>query len=194
MWEFVGQDISSKRLLDAGCGDGLDLEHYASLGAIVYGIDASEELVKLAKERLPSIEIVCGLAEEMPYGNDFFDLVVSKYAIMTSYDLAPIFNQIYRVLKPNGIFIYLCTHPLRQYLEKKQADADYFRQEVVQSVIFDGAVSIAEPSHTFNEYFNADFFAKFEMIDYHESFDDVAEKINNSNYPGFFIVKARKRS
>ena len=193
MWEFVGQNISNKKLLDVGCGDGLDLEHYASLGAVCYGLDASEELVNAAKIRLPGVEITCGLAEKMEYPDDLFDFVVSKYAIMTSFDLEPIFNQLHRVLKPNGLLIYLCTHPFRQYLEKKKADADYFKQEVVQSNIFDGAVSIAEPSHTFNEYFNSGFFSKFDMIDFHESFDDVAEKINDSNYPGFFIVKARRK-
>lgn len=37
------------KLLDLACGDGLDLVYYKELGAEVYGLDASEELVKTAK-------------------------------------------------------------------------------------------------------------------------------------------------
>jgi hypothetical protein len=40
---------------------------------------------------------------------------------------------------------------------------------------------------------NAEFFLKFEMIDFTEAFDPDAEKIENKIYPGFFIIKARKK-
>ncbi len=90
------------RILDLGCGDGLDLEHYKKLGASVYGLDASEELIKIARQRLPGDDIRVGLFESLPYPDNFFDAVLSKYALQTSADLEPCFREIDRVLKPNG--------------------------------------------------------------------------------------------
>jgi ubiquinone/menaquinone biosynthesis C-methylase UbiE len=194
MFKFVGKSLKGKRVLDVGCGDGFDLEYYAKLGAKGYGIDASSKLLAIATERLPKNDIRLGFAEKLPYRANFFDFVLSKYAIMTSANLNPIFSEMYRVLKPHGILIYLCTHPLRQYIEKKKSNADYFRKEIVTSRILDNTITVKEPSHTFNEYFNLDFFSKFEMLDFVETYDPAAEKIHNATYPGFFIVKARKKS
>ena len=193
MRRIIGEDLKNKVILDIGCGEGTDLKYYAGQGASCYGIDPSRELVQLARQRLPSAEITIGLAEQMVYSDNFFDFVFSKYAIMTSYDLEPIFNQAHRILKPRGMFIYLCTHPFRQFLEKKKTNADYFQKEVVKSVLFGGRVTAEEPTHTFNEYFNKDFFSRFEMVDYVEAYDPAAEKINGADYPGFFIVKASKK-
>lgn len=193
MFEFIGKNIKGKKVLDVGCGDGFDLAHYIKLGANVYGVDASKNLATIATKRLPKANIKVALAEKMPYKNNFFDFVFSKYAIMTSANLKPIFNEVHRVLKPNGILIYLCTHPFRQFLEKKKNNADYFKKEIVKSHILNNTITVQEPSHTFNEYFNSDFFSKFEMLDYIETYDPAAEKINNAIFPGFFIVKARKK-
>ncbi len=107
------------KLLDLGCGDGLDLVHYKKLGAEIYGLDASEELIEIAKKRLPDENIQLGFFEKIPFQNHFFDIVLSKYAIMTSTDMKPIFKEIFRVLKPGGTMMYLVTHPFRQYLEKR---------------------------------------------------------------------------
>ena len=40
------------KILDLACGDGLDIVHYRQLGAEVFGLDASEELVKIADDAL----------------------------------------------------------------------------------------------------------------------------------------------
>src|ERR671933_1438864 len=52
------------RLLDIGCGGGLLLRDALASGATVTGIDHSEEMVALARERAPGAEVVQGSAEE----------------------------------------------------------------------------------------------------------------------------------
>ena len=47
MYEFVGNNLERKIVLDLGCGDGIDAEHYRRLGADVVGIDPSESLLNL---------------------------------------------------------------------------------------------------------------------------------------------------
>lgn len=180
-------------MLDLCCGDGADADFFARNGVHVIGIDASSQLVKMARDTYPNIQFSIGLAEQLPYENDLFDCVFSKYALQTSEYIEPIFNEVWRVLKPGGVFIYLVTHPIRQFLEKKKLGANYFKQEIVSSVILDKTITVHEPTHIFAEYFNSKFFQRFEMLDFVESFDPAAERVNEAVYPGFFLVTARKK-
>ena len=50
---WLPEDLSGKRLLDAGCGTGALSVEAAKRGAEVVAIDLSQTLVDLAKERLP---------------------------------------------------------------------------------------------------------------------------------------------
>lgn len=192
-YEVVNPHLSGAHVLDLGCGDGIDSGYFAKQGAKVVGVDASSELIKIAKSEYPHIQFDVGLAEKLPYADNQFDVVYSKYAIMTSADMEPIFSEVTRVLKPGGIFVYLVTHPIRQFMEKRQYNANYFKKEIVDCVILDGTVTVKEPTHKFTEYLNKNFFEKFEMLDYTEAWDPAAEQVNGSVYPGFMIIKARKK-
>ncbi len=182
------------KLLDLGCGDGTDLVYYKSLGAEVYGLDASEILIRSAREKLPDEKIEVGLFESIPYQNNYFDAVLSKYALMTSADMRPVFKEIQRVLVPGGVMLYLVTHPFRQFFEKKDPQADYFEQQVVSSHILNGSVTVQEPSHTMSEFFNQFLFDNFDIQAYDEQWDPAAEQIENKKYPGYFILKAMKKT
>lgn len=193
-YEQIDFDLSGKKLIDLGCGDGTDLKYYKNLGAEIYGADASEELISLAKQNNPEAIIENSLFEKLPFEDNFFDVVVSKYAIQTSREITPILKEIDRVLKSDGILIYLVTHPFRQFIEKKKEGKDYFKKEIVDSILFEGKITVQEPTHTMMEYLNKDFFSKFEMIDLCESFDfPAAEQIGQDIYPTFLIIKARKK-
>ena len=181
------------KVLDLGCGDGIDLIYYQKLGADIYGVDASEGLITIAKEKLPNANIQVGFFENISFPKEYFDVVFSKYAIQTSEHIEPIFDEVKRVLKPNGIFMYLVTHPFRQYLEKKEKQADYFEQKIVYSSFFDNTITVQEPSHTLNEYLNERFLKDFDLQLYQECWDAGAEQIEGKKYPGFFIVIAKKR-
>jgi ubiquinone/menaquinone biosynthesis C-methylase UbiE len=182
-----------QKLLDLCCGDGFDANTYKQKGLEVSGIDASEKLISIATKNYKGIDFSVGLAEELPYHNESFDVVTSKYSIMTSSDMDPIFNEVHRVLKSGGYFVYLMTHPFRQYFEKRSEKANYFKQEIVTCNILNNSVTLQEPTHTFNEYFNKNFFSKFDVIDFKESFDPAAEQVGGRTYPGYFIVVCKKR-
>jgi ubiquinone/menaquinone biosynthesis C-methylase UbiE len=193
MYEFVGNNLERKIVLDLGCGDGIDAEHYRRLGADVVGIDPSESLLNIAKQKYPEIKYINCLGESLPFKDNYFDSVYSKYALMTSKNMEPIFDEAYRVLKSGGEFVYLVTHPLRQFVERKENKTDYFEQTIVDCYILDGTVKLKEPTHTMNEYFNKKFFERFELVDFKESWDPAAEQIDGNKYPCYFIVKARKK-
>jgi ubiquinone/menaquinone biosynthesis C-methylase UbiE len=181
------------KLLDLACGDGLDLEYYKTLGAEIFGLDASDKLVEIARKRNPEADIKVGLFEKIPFEDSYFDVVLSKYAIQTSEDMSPVFSEIYRVLKPGGIMMYLVTHPFRQYLEKKEKITDYFEQKIVDSNILNNSIIVKEPSHTLNEYLSDFLFNNFDVQSFNEYFDPAAEQIGENKYPGYFVLKAKKR-
>jgi len=192
-YSFLDFSIKDKTLLDLACGDGLDANNYLNMGAAVSGIDVSEAMIDIARKKYPSIDFTVGFAEQLPYKDESFDVVTSKYAIMTSRDMSPVFTEVNRVLKPGGIFIYLATHPFRQYFEKRSQSADYFHQEIVTSNILNNSISLKEPSHTLSEYFSPEVLKNFDIVRFEESFDPAAERIDKRIYPGYFIITCKKR-
>lgn len=182
-------DLKGKKVLDIGCGEGSDTAYYLECGAsVVAGVDASKELLEKGKKKYPEIDFQYGVFEKIPYENNVFDVVLSKYAIMTSAELEPIFTEAHRVLKSGGEFMFLVTHPIRQFYEKKNDGKDYFKKEIVASVCFDGALTFQEPTHTLQEYFSPFMLSNFTLKGYDEQFDPAAEKITDT-YPGFVTLR-----
>lgn len=192
---ILGKDLQSKSLLDVACGDGIDMIYYQSLGAEVSGIDASAELIEIAKTKLPGVDLKVGVFEQLPFEDNSFDVVVSKYAIQTSAELKQPLQELTRVTKPGGLIVYLTLHPIRQFMEKKSKFRDYYKQEVVDSVLFNGAVVVQEHSHTMNEYLNEESLAGVRLVSLTEGtdFSDTsAQQVGGDYYPTFMILKLIK--
>src|SRR3954451_1627267 len=61
--------------LDAGCGSGMAAEMAAARGAEVYGVDAAEAMLSIARTRVPMGDFrQCDL-EELPFRDGTFDVV-----------------------------------------------------------------------------------------------------------------------
>lgn len=193
-FQAIDFSLENKIIADLGCGEGADSIYYQKLGAQVYAIDSSEKFITYVKSTIPGIDARLGLMEQTDFESNFFDVVFSKYAIQTSPHVAPIFNECHRILKQGGVLMFLVTHPMRQFIEKKKDSKDYFKKEIVDSVLFGGAITVQEPTHTLSEYLTDDFLQKFDVISMIEGQDfPDSEQINNDIYPTFLIIKARKR-
>jgi ubiquinone/menaquinone biosynthesis C-methylase UbiE len=80
-------DPSPKRVLDVGCGTGYLLRELAvkvPAAQVLRGVDAAPRMVEVARSMRTDIRLgfAVGVAEELPYGDASFDLVVSA----TSFD------------------------------------------------------------------------------------------------------------
>lgn len=192
-YKHVGFIKPEMKLLDLACGDGTDMLHYQNLGAKVFGLDSSEEMLEIARKKLPGTEFKLGVFENLPFEDGTFDVVLSKYAIQTSENLQPIFSEIHRVLKSGGTMMYLAVHPFRQYFERKENNGNYFEQKIVDSHVFQNQITFKEPTHTLGEYLNNFLFENFDVKMFDEHWEPCAEQIDGKKYPGFFIVKAIKR-
>lgn len=111
----VGADTT---LLDIACGAGLALGKAARLGATVWGIDASEELLAIAAERVPSASLHCGDMAQLPWPDGSVDVVTSVNGFMYGTDAA--LAEAARVLRPGGTLGMV-------FWENRGAFAGYFR-------------------------------------------------------------------
>jgi SAM-dependent methyltransferase len=90
----------SDRLLDVACGSGLALELAMLRGADGAGLDASERLVAIARQRNPQAEIVVGDMNSLPWDESTFSVATSFRGIWGTTPTAV--GEIYRVLAPGG--------------------------------------------------------------------------------------------
>jgi SAM-dependent methyltransferase len=100
---FVHQRLEigeGDRLLDVACGSGLALELAALRGASCAGIDASPRLVAIARDRNPESDIRIGDMNNLPWGDETFDIVTSFRGIWGTTPTA--MDSIHRVLRPGG--------------------------------------------------------------------------------------------
>ena len=125
--------VAGLRVLDAGCGGGRTSAWLVEQGADVVGLDASPELLRLARERLPSASFVLGdLAEPLPFEDGSFDVAVAGLVMHYLRDWAPALRELRRVLRPDGVLVLSTHHPA---MDAELADSgDYFAIELLRDV------------------------------------------------------------
>jgi SAM-dependent methyltransferase len=93
---------AGQRVLDIGCGAGAFLRLVADRGARVFGLDASEALIALARARLPDADLSVGEMEALPYEDDTFDLVTGFTSFFFANDMVAALREAGRVAKPGA--------------------------------------------------------------------------------------------
>ncbi|MCU1596925.1 MAG: Methyltransferase type 11 [Glaciihabitans sp.] len=90
--------------LDVGCGPGaLTRELVDRLGVpSVAAIDPSESFVETVRERFPGIDVRRGVAEELPYPDHRFDLVLAQLVVHFMSDRIAAVAEMARVARANG--------------------------------------------------------------------------------------------
>ena len=90
-------------VLDLGCGPGNLLEKLN--GERVVGVDLSDSLLELARERtknLPHVRVVKGNAEKLDFPDNTFDRVVCSEVLEHTRNPDVVLNEMARVTKPGG--------------------------------------------------------------------------------------------
>lgn len=100
------------KILDLCCGKGQTTKFLVNYSRNVTGLDASLFALEAAKKNVPQADYVEGLAQQLPFDDRSFDIVHTSLALheMTTAELAAIFAEVYRVLKPQGIFTFIDLH------------------------------------------------------------------------------------
>jgi SAM-dependent methyltransferase len=102
------------RLLELGCGGGLLLRDALAVGASATGIDHSEEMVHLARERAPGADVQLASAEKLPFPDASFSAVAMSVVFFFFERPALVLGECRRVLLANGrIAVYTTAPELR---------------------------------------------------------------------------------
>lgn len=100
------------RLLDLGCGAGHVSFHLAPAVDKVVAYDLSRQMLEMVEQTavargLPNIETVRGAAEQMPFEDASFDVVISRFSAHHWSDLGQALREVRRVLKPGGLTAFV---------------------------------------------------------------------------------------
>lgn len=126
-------------VLDIGSGSGTDLLIAGILTGKkgkVSGIDITDAMIAKAKKGvktngLANITIIKADAENLPFKTQTFDVVISNGVINLIPDKKKVFGEIFRVLKPNGIFNFADIVLGKAISEKSRQDPQLWAECIV---------------------------------------------------------------
>lgn len=94
------------KVLDLCTGTG-DIARFIDKSCEVIGVDFSDKMLEIARKKYPWINFIEGDCTNLPFEDNYFDVVTISFGLrnIENYDNA--LDEIYRVLKPNGLFMHL---------------------------------------------------------------------------------------
>lgn len=113
-------NIRGKRILDLACGEGCNTRILAEKGAEVIGVDSSEEMIRLARQKEKEDRLgirynVSDAANLKELENEHFDVVTCFMALMDIECYEDTISEVARVLRKKGKFVFSITHPCFEF-------------------------------------------------------------------------------
>ncbi|MDI6839377.1 MAG: class I SAM-dependent methyltransferase [bacterium] len=96
------EHLHPRRILDIGCGFGYFLSLTKEKGWNCYGVEVSETLARMGKQRY-NLNIETIPFEENDYSNDYFDVITLCNVLDEMMSPIKVLKEIKRILAPNGI-------------------------------------------------------------------------------------------
>ena len=114
--EFLFNDyvMPGDKVLDLGCGNGRFFELLKDKDVNYIGVDFSEKLIEIAKEKYPKIKFQVADALNLPFPNNYFDKIYSiavLHHIPSQEFRMQFLKEVRRILKPNGFLILTVWKP-----------------------------------------------------------------------------------
>lgn len=213
--KMVG-NVRNKTILDVACGFGDHARVLSKKGAKqIIGFDFSQKLIKYArKSNIPRAEFIVGdMDKNFPFKKNTFDIVVCSLAIHYTKNLDKLFAQIYKLLKPKGIFVYSTGHPIFNMInsspkyiigilkdgKKKVINGDYFNESFLKGNL--GTLGwMKMRNFTHQTLIQTALKHNFEILDYIDAkpvpnsgkYDSYKFKLT-SKLPTFIVFKLKKR-
>lgn len=96
---------------DVGCGSGLAASLAASRGAKVSGLDAAENLLAIARDRVPAGDFRAGDLEDLPFENLAFDVVTGFNSFQYAGNPVTALREAKRIAKKGGCVVIMTWGP-----------------------------------------------------------------------------------
>ncbi len=104
--------LPAGRALDACCGTGRHAAHLAGLGWDVLGVDATHEMLEVARAKAPEVRFEQGDVLDLPLADGAVDLAVCSLALTHVPDLGAAIAELARVVRPGGAVVLADLHPV----------------------------------------------------------------------------------
>ena len=120
------------RLLDLGCGTGLELDYYFEMvpSADITGIDLAPGMLDELRRKFPDKELtlIPGSYFDVPFDEDSYDAAVSVESLhhFTKGEKIPLYEKLRKALKPGGYFI------LTDYFALSGEEERFLRAELLR--------------------------------------------------------------
>lgn len=132
------------KVLELGCGSGNYTELYAKSGADILAVDLSEDLLEIARKRLPHVRFQIAAAESLEgIADNSLDCVIGN-AVLHHFEVPLALRAMHRVLKPGGMIAFTEPNmmnpqialqknipPLKRLLGDSPHETAFFRWSIV---------------------------------------------------------------
>jgi ubiquinone/menaquinone biosynthesis C-methylase UbiE len=149
--------LEGRDVLELGCGTGKNTAFLAEHAKSVVAMDFSEGMIARAHERLATSNVKFlrhDVRELWPVGAASVDIVVANLILEHVHDLAPVYFEAARVLRPGGQFFICELHPYRQLIGVQAHFTDANTGETV---------NVTAHVHTVSEYVNGGIESGFKL-------------------------------
>lgn len=156
--ESVADLVRGAEVLEVGCGTGLILRRLAPLARRVAGVDLSAEMLRQARERVPTV--VQGSALALPFADRSFDVAVSFKVLAHIPDIRAVVAEMARVVRPGGHLAleFYNRHSLRALVKRLKPPSSIARQTV-------GGRRVGErPADGWDQIFDTDVFTRYDTL------------------------------
>ena len=96
-----------RNVLDVACGTGDMVVELLKHGCTVTGVDLSEEMMAIARQKAPAATFILADAEHLPFPDETFDAVTCAFGVRNFVHLEQGLSEMLRVLKPGGTMVIL---------------------------------------------------------------------------------------
>jgi 2-polyprenyl-3-methyl-5-hydroxy-6-metoxy-1,4-benzoquinol methylase len=165
---------TSMYILDAGCGDGVQLQALTELpGKGVWGIDYNLLRTRRARQNAPAANIVCGDLLRLPFRQGTFDVVVCSQVIEHIPEDTGLLESLASALRAGGLLILgtpnegcfmarMRNHFFEPMISKNSDHAHFYTESVIRQKIEAAGFFIAQvmrenwffPLQKMNHYFS----------------------------------------
>ena len=130
-WQFCLSLAENSRVLDIGCGPGVDVTKILAERFDLTALDFSETMIDAARPRVPNARFVCMSATDMPY-RDEFDGVVASYCLLCldPKSFGKACKNIVHALKPGGYAFVALNEARSEEVKEFSAFIEIDRQKM----------------------------------------------------------------
>jgi SAM-dependent methyltransferase len=201
-------NVKGKRIIDVGCGTGIYAKLLTKKGAKVKGFDISPEMIKIAKEENPQLDLKVGSAYNIPF-NEKFDIALASLMVHYLYDWDALFSEVSKRLDKGGYFVFSTGNPVAECREKVKYKGrkfrvfgDYFTERKMFGKwhLKNGDLKVFFFHKTYETIIKIIVRNGFEIVDYKDAYPiKKAKKLFPEDYkqcskvPFFSVWKVRKK-